>query len=195
MASISIYVKRFVFPLLLALLLAACFIPYQKGVVKRTTLHAQADTDQESVRLAAKEGVEITNGRFKLFVYFDNIALNMRLFVPEGEELFVIEPFVELIETTTQQELEKIEVNWFHLDSKLDDGTGRLIGVMSEPPATVYAEMHFIRTSKPDDEEIDLRFPVFKTKGNEIIKFADVTFRFTTTKKYLIDGIMLPVVF
>ena len=190
-------IKSSLLTLFIVFLLVGC-IPTQITVTKHKTWEAQVDTDQESVHLAAKEGVEITNGRFKLFVYFDNPSFKMRLFVPEGEELFVIEPFVEFIETTTQQELEKLEVNWDHLDPQLDNYPGRLIGVMSEPPATVYAASVFFSYGygKPDGEEIDLRFPVFKTKGNETIIFDNVTFRFTTHEETNItDAIMIPLVF
>jgi hypothetical protein len=146
-------------------------------------------TREESAHLIGQEDKDIvvlTNSRFRMLVFYDDLWLEMRLIVPAGEELFVKESFVELFDTATQQALYKLDVKWFHEDAQLDDDTGRLIGLMSSPPATKYKSLNLIVLGDLTEvNEIVLKFPVFRTKENETIKFDDVTFKiYLVFKKY-----------
>jgi hypothetical protein len=149
---------------------------------------ARLITKEESAHITGEKGVdvvELTNNQFKIQVYYENSfpVLVMRLIIPAGEELFIKEPFAEIFDTATHQELDKFDVSWSHADSQLDDKTGRLIGLISSPPETIYETRYSVRRyagveGKPQEEAIyiDLKLPVFRTKGNETIKFDDVTF-------------------
>lgn len=185
--------------LFVVFLLVGCygpiFIPYTTPEAEYTFFQAQVDPNQESARVIQKEGfetygsridiVELTNSQFKMLVYYDHPFLEMSLIVPAGEELFMKESLVELFDTTTQQELYKFDVKWFHVDSQLDDDTGRLIGLMSSPPATKYKAWKLIfHGDLAKTNGIVLKLPVFRTKGNESIKFNDVTFNIFTRTEY-----------
>jgi hypothetical protein len=122
--------------------------------------------------------------------YFGNSDIEMRLIVPTGEELFIKEAFVEIFDTATHKELDNFDVSWSHEDYKLDDDTGRLIGLISSPPATIYATTYRVRRffwveGKPPKGAIyiDLKLPVFRTNENETIKFDDVTFNISIIKR------------
>ena len=178
-------------------LLAGCIPIRTDPVTKQYVFEARNYQNKESVHLIRKKAIDtvvLTNSRFKMLVFYEGVWLEMMLIVPAGEELFVKESFVKLFDTTTGQELYKFDLKWFHVDSQLDDDTGRLIGLMSSPPATKYRALKLIfHGDLAEANEIVLKLPVFRTKGNKTIIFNDVTFRIGTTKEYKLDEfIMIP---
>jgi len=206
MTAASINIKWLVLTSTVVLLLAGCFPLPPQSISYRTVYDPQCCptqgparliTREESVHITGKKGigvVELTNNQFKIQVYFQgyfrNADMEMRLIVPAGEELFIKEAFVEIFDTSTHQELDKFDASWFHEDSQLDDDTGRLIGLISSPPATIYATTYKVGSyfwveGKPPKKEhyIDLKLPVLRTEENETIKFEDVTFKILTVRK------------
>jgi hypothetical protein len=182
--------------LFVVFLLVGCLVVNKSAPTYHTAYDPQCCPNQGSARVITKEEsahittkkeidiVELTNNQFKIQVYFIYSDLRMRLIVPAGKELFIKEPFVEIFDTATQQELDKFHVNWFRGYSQLGDDTGRLIGLISSPPATLYETRYSVRRyaeveGKPQEKTIyiDLKLPVFRTKENETIKFNDVTFK------------------
>jgi hypothetical protein len=153
---------------------------------------AQIDPYQESVRLFKIEGletplgakigiVEVTNNRFKMLVYAepgsDYLFIEMLLIVPAGEELLVRESSVEVFDTATLQEPNKFDFKWqisSEVHTASEEDIGRLIGLVSSPPATIY---HAHPLVSVNGEEFDLKLPVISTKGNETIIFDDITFK------------------
>jgi hypothetical protein len=168
-------------------LLAGCIPIRTDPVTKQYVFEARNYQNKESVHLIRRKAidiVELTNSRFKMLVFYEGVWLEMMLIVPAGEELFVKESFVKLFDTTTQQELYKFDLKWFHVDSQLDDDTGRLIGLMSSPPATKYKALNSIlHGDLAKANEIFLKLPIFRTKGNETIIFDDVTFKIWSNNK------------
>jgi hypothetical protein len=195
--TFGINVKRLMLTLFVVFPLVGCLIIPTSARTYHTVYEPQCCPNQGPARLITKEEaahitettrgidvVELTNKQFKIQVYYDGLfrVLNMRLIVPAGEELSIIEPFAEIFDTATHQQLGKFDVSWFHEDSQLDDDTGRLIGLISSPPVTIYRFQESFHVERESQEEnyIDLKLPVFRTKGNETTKFDDVMFKIST---------------
>ena len=196
--------------LFVVFLLVGCYggivVPYTTPETEYTFYQAQVDPNQESVRVIQKEGfetygsridiVELTNSQFKILVYYDDPFLEMRLIVPAGEELLIEESFAIVFNTATQQELTTVDIDWKitsivdrlgvtrEVRTKIEDDTGRLIGLISSPPATTYLTASLLFVNEQFAEEINLKLPTFRTKGNESIKFSDVTFKIYSRTEY-----------
>jgi len=57
-------------------------------------------------------------------------------------------------------------------------------GLAPSPPAATYHTASLLLVNEQFAEEISLKLPVFRTKGNESIKFNDVTFKIYTRTEY-----------
>ena len=219
MIPLSINNIRFILPLFSVLFMLGCST-YQ---TIHTTIEPQVEGDREYARLITPEEIdiiepasmgiiateivdiiELTSNQFKLLVYSVGLAMEMRLIVPTGEELFIKEPLVEVIDAETQQVLSTFHLNWKILTgynlahdfsvapdfSFVREGKaklvyeeaqkyiGRLIGLESLPPTTAYSAR--IALSIDKENEIVLKFPVFRTVGNETIIFEDVAYKVST---------------
>lgn len=177
--------------LFVVFLLVGCIVVNKSAPTYHTVYDPQCCPNQGPARVITKEEsahittnkeidiVELTNNEFEIQVYFENSDIKMRLIVPAGEELFMKEAFVEIFDPANHQELDKIDVSWFHEDAQFDDDTGRLIGLISSPPVTIYRfqEFLYVEGEPPETNYIDLKLPVFRNKENETIKFDDVTFK------------------
>lgn len=150
-----------------------------------------------------KNVIELTNKRFKLFVYSYSSYMAMSLFVPTGEELYIQEPYIEITNTSNQEVLGTYQTVWdldedahtqfiqtqnlskSDLDKYIDlisttdtysyTDANRLVGLEELPPVTIYRSTKYLPSIR--NSTLSARLPVFRTKTNEIIKFEDVLFK------------------
>lgn len=153
------------------------------------------EEDHESARKIIWSGnavVELSDDKYRLFVYGYPSGIKMSLAIPANEELFVHEPTLRLTEPEKGEVISEYQTSWY-LDKGLDVEKGsitkaspteyldlaaaarsRLVGSAETPAATIYYAFTII----PDDNlnTYLVSWPVFKNKNGEIINFEGVLF-------------------
>ena len=203
-------VKRLMLTLFVVFLLVGCIVLPKSPRTYSTIYDPQCCPTQGSARIITKEEsiqitrktrtdiIEVTNNQFKIQVYFESSSIVMRLIVPAGEELFIKESFVKIFDAENKQELNEFDVSlsWLREDAQYGEDTGRLVGLMSLPPATVYIarrNLVYVEGEPPEVNYISVKLPVFRAQGNETIIFSDVRFKISITiEEYKGDYYVVP---
>src|SRR5210317_1048643 len=114
----SVKTKRLILPLLMVFLFLGC----TTSSYTHTIYEPQVGPSQVNSRLITIEGIdiaELTSDRFRMFVFYERPFIELRLIIPQGEELFMEESNGNVLNSETQQKPHKFELDWFRVASSL----------------------------------------------------------------------------
>ena len=190
--------QRFSTLLLLLPLVVSCT---GAPAIKSATVYTPMISDETDVaRLISTDNeslAELSNGRIKMLVEGGSSFIQMKLILPRGEELFIDEPFAELIEAVSHEQLDRRHVAWEFdkftyvsmnqqgieeldefidqiIDTEIETEAGKLVGLEEFPFSSIYTSTIFIENDL--FVQFKVKLPTFKNGSNEVIRFADVSF-------------------